>query len=371
MACDPQQTTCCGIIYCKDCLERSSFCPTCRKRTSSFADHVSLRRIKALKVMCSNGEDGCAWTGKLDDLEDHLARCERAKVVCTNGCDDEVCRSDLEKHLESECSLRPHRCPHCNEEGTYEDITGEHLESICPMIEISCPNEGCEFREKQIIVGYHRASCPKERLQCEYEGIGCDEEVTRDTLKEHNEQYLQQHLKLAMEKAAVQQSNFQTPPRVFKMPYFKLHRESHGRWESPAFYSHPGGYKMIISVEINRNDYLSLYVHLVDGENDHNLIWPFRGKVTIELLNQVANNEHKCSDVRYVSSQQESYNKRPQNCPQSKTSGWGKRAFVGCNDSKFSQYHKGDCLYFRISKVHVNDANKPWLTPTDCPKVIH
>ncbi len=357
---DPQQISCCGKVYCKDCLTECETCPTCRKRSSSFADLVSSKRIQSLKVTCDNENAGCAWSGKLGDLDDHLSVCEMAKVICTKGCWISVCRRDLEQHLNSECSQRLHKCPHCHKEDAYSNIMTIH-QTECPMVEISCPNEGCEFQNKRVVVGFHQASCPKERVQCEYSEAGCDMEVTRDALEEHTTQCIKQHLKLAMNKVAAQQSIFQIPPRVFKMPHFQQHKSSNTTWESPAFYSHPGGYKMVISVRVvsGSRHMFWVYAHLVLGENDHNLVWPFQGVVTIELLNQETNNGHIHTQINYENEEEDYYNKRPQNCPRNKTERKG--------EIIVSSIHciKDDCLYFRVSNVTVRDSNKPWLTPTD------
>ena len=65
---DPLQTQCCGKLYCKSCLERlqgpnKGTSPTFRKRRfSTLSDHISNRRIKALKLTCDNKEKGCKWT---------------------------------------------------------------------------------------------------------------------------------------------------------------------------------------------------------------------------------------------------------------------------------------------------------------------
>ena len=54
---------------------------------------------------------------------------------------------------------------------------------------------------------------------------------------------------------------------------------------------------MCINVECNRYDdgigtHVSVYAHLMHGENDDHLQWPFTGRVTIELLNQLEDNGH-------------------------------------------------------------------------------
>ena len=57
-------------------------------------------------------------------------------------------------------------------------------------------------------------------------------------------------------------------------------------WVSPPFYSSPQGYKMCLKVaSTNDQENLSVYVHVLQGEYDDELIWPFEGRVSVELVN--------------------------------------------------------------------------------------
>ena len=67
-------------------------------------------------------------------------------------------------------------------------------------------------------------------------------------------------------------------------------------WYSRPFYSHPSGYKMCVgvaaqgvltSVSENKGSHLAIGVCLMKGEYDNSLKWPFRGEVTIQLLNHL------------------------------------------------------------------------------------
>lgn len=62
-------------------------------------------------------------------------------------------------------------------------------------------------------------------------------------------------------------------------------------FKSDPFYSHPGGYKMVVVVRPNglgdkKGTYVSLHVHLLPGEFDGQLHWPFSGKVTVQAYNR-------------------------------------------------------------------------------------
>ncbi len=211
---------------------------------------------------------------------------------------------------------------------------------------------------------FHRASCPKEGVHCEYVKVGCDAVVARDSLEEHNRQYARQHLKLATDRLAAQRSICQVPPRVFKMQNVEYYKKHGKTWKSPAFYSHPGGYKMHICVKVGYH--ISVYVYLVAGENDHNLVWPFQGCVTIHLLNQEVNYNHHTTSVEFQGNESKEYSKRPQKHVDGER--WGFEKFISHaklqSTHRNLQYLKDDCLYFRIDQVNIYKDNRPWLTPT-------
>jgi TNF receptor-associated factor 4 len=67
-------------------------------------------------------------------------------------------------------------------------------------------------------------------------------------------------------------------------------------FQFPPFYTHPNGYHMALRVYANGSDgkgsYLSVHVHMLRGEHDDKLKWPFIGKVTFTLFNQLEDKNH-------------------------------------------------------------------------------
>ena len=113
-----------------------------------------------------------------------------------------------------------------------------------------------------------------------------------------------------------------------------------------------------------RNQQISVCVYLMCGENDDHLRWPFLGKVTVELLNQLEDNKHHSSTITFS---EHAPNQRVVNALRT-TSGWGLRCYVahaslGHNECKNCQYLKDDCLFFRV-RVDA-PGPKPWLITHD------
>ena len=98
------------------------------------------------------------------------------------------------------------------------------------------------------------------------------------------------------------------------------------------------------------------------GENDDRLTWPFRGEVSIELLNQLEDANHYARLIHFTDDEhgQRLYVSRI-------GEGYGYRTFCPHSDlvhdaTRNCQYLKDDCVCFRV-KVKVYSP-KPWLVPT-------
>lgn len=71
---DPWQSVGCGHMFCKRCLEEgkflnSDFCPVDLKETKYHKDRACGREVLALPVYCLNRSSGCAWKGRLVQLQ--------------------------------------------------------------------------------------------------------------------------------------------------------------------------------------------------------------------------------------------------------------------------------------------------------------
>ena len=164
----------------------------------------------------------------------------------------------------------------------------------------------------------------------------------------------------------------QLPPYFITMCDFQWHKENDNYWYSPPFYTHPKGYKMGLRVDANGSGngtgtHVSVYAHLMQGEFDGDLKWPFRSHVVIQLCNQLQDKYHhgitidfsETTDARVVSRV---------TTGDIAESGWGLQTLILHNDLDFNpttncQYLKNDCLHFRI--VAVESLSEPGVLPTE------
>ncbi len=323
--------------------------------------------------------------GELRHVDNHLKTCDYVKLECPNECVfDEVTqffRKDLQKHLEDECPRRQHSCPHCQETGQYEHITGEHIED-CPKMIIECSNAPhCKATFPQETKHTHLSTCQYQEVACKYSEFGCEKMQFRKDLQEH-ENDDNAHLRIAMttvltlKKQCMLNTQLQCSHmkdqliKIFKMPSFKEKQTNNNEFYSDPFYTHPRGYKVVINIDANgynehKGTHVSVWVYLMRGEYDDQLEFPFKGTIKFELLNQLEDKNHHCES--YTHDGTLDCSKRVIDGERS-NGAQGVQDFIshkdlGHNTTKNCQYLQDDCLVFRIS-VDV-PSYKPWLLCTN------
>ena len=156
---------------------------------------------------------------------------------------------------------------------------------------------------------------------------------------------------------------------------------------SPAFYTHPHGYRMCVGVNPNgygkaNGTHISIFTHMMKGPFDDYLKWPFRGEITIQIVNQVGDHDHvemiipytdKTPDdvagrvtgkeremfewrVHQFASSYESARRKYHNDTQRTDKGWGIHQFLAhdklqYNAARQTQYLKDNTLHIRVMKV--------------------
>ena len=69
---EPVQTSC-GHLFCKECVEGVTRCPSCCEQFTSVPGHFNNRWVRSLRVKCSFAANGCKWVGDLGDVGEHEA----------------------------------------------------------------------------------------------------------------------------------------------------------------------------------------------------------------------------------------------------------------------------------------------------------
>jgi hypothetical protein len=81
------------------------------------------------------------------------------------------------------------------------------------------------------------------------------------------------------------------PPFYIIVTNYNHYRINNLLFKSDPFYSHADGYKMTLIIRPNgigdrKGTHISLHLHLLPGEFDDQLCWPFSGKITIQAYNR-------------------------------------------------------------------------------------
>ena len=296
---EPYQATCCGKSFCKECIERinanNQDCPTCNDKNLNLFHNKGLQQsLNDFEVYCSHWSKGCEWRGELRELDKHL-------------------NSDppADKSLEG-----------------------------CPFTVISCPlsHTGCEVKLPRRDIKIH--------VNDDLISHVMKQSALVNELKEKIER-LEEALRVA--------TNTGQPigPVEMTMSNFQQHQDNDNDWFSPPFYTHPHGYKLCFCVGPNgygdgELTHLGVSVHLMFGEFDDQLKWPFRGDITYQLVDQGGNEDHIEKVLHFTD----------HTCDVTKRVTEGERSFRGLGSSKLlplsdlqPKYLKRNCIKLRIVQV--------------------
>ncbi len=234
---------------------------------------------------------------------------------------------------------------------------------------VACPNKesGCRLSVERGKTKQHVSVCEFTEVACAYESLGCGVRMMRNDVEKHKREAREKHLDLSLDTVSSLKEQHKTLSEgealVFKLPGYASKKEKDERFYSTPFYTHPGGYKLCINVDANgygdgAGTHVSIFTKISEGRYDSQLPWPFKGSVTYQLLNQLADDRHHHRVHIFDDSDD----------MQAGSSCIGYQQFLPhsslCLDPATNpQYLLDDTLYFRVS-VKV-DNHKPWLVCTD------
>ena len=337
-------------------------------------------------MSCSHEREGCDWSGRLGDYDAHSKVCFYEETTCPNGCKETVLNRDLDDHVKNKCSNRLVTCKDCDESIYFHELK-EHPNS-CGSVKVKCPNFGCKAIVCRGNLCAHSSVCPREELICPHENLGCETLVLRKDLSRHLLGNADMHLLLASKTVSQLEDELKetrkklisaeakllsrrVPPATFIMNDYARLKSENQLWKSPAFFTHPNGYRMHIEVypgggpEEESREFLSLYFRMSSGPNDDNLIWPFRGVSAVEILNQTQNRYHHLMAINWATAGENVTQKPRSGSPWEVSEGWGLQKFISHTDlearSAERAYVHNDSIYFRVRSVKVDSSCKSWL----------
>ena len=302
-------------------------------------------------------------------VEKHLSadgKCTFVAVECPLKCGKRIQRRHLVKHQAKECSKRQFNCQHCGGyQSTHEKVVNDHWPK-CQQYPQVCPNKcSTGSLERRSLKRHLKEECPLQEIECYFSNAGCKKRAKRRLMKKH----LDEHLKMTTEKcneleavvndlqlAFAPKPVFIPPPDTI-MDNFGGKKNDDTRWYSPAFNTHVGGYKMCLKVTANgwgsgKGTHVGLAGYLMKGEFDSHLQWPFKGEITVELVNQ---KEGGKNSINRIPDLEEVCERVTEGERASK--GWGFGTFIAHTDlykpEEDKEYLLNDTLIFRITNIEV------------------
>jgi len=393
----PVLSSCCGHHFCQSCIDRAiaknHICPLCNEQGfTTFLDKDCERKIKALKVSCKLKFRGCHWAGELGRLEHHLdmkgGDCEFVEVECEFsclGCTVKLPRKDLPQHYNSNThnhlllSLRTTSRleSRLQEQHQQQD---EAMRAIWRSLQQK--EQQIQERDSQILAIEQQLEEKDSRILAIEQQV--NEVMTKLYEKDEKLIRLEEKLVVMEGKQILQQSKVTDTPGklqqnvthtssmttvawdhtkiviptpVITMTRVEEHKWIDDDWYSAPFYTHVCGYKMCIRVKpaghgSGKGTHLSVFIHLMCGEYDEFLQWPFHGEVTFQLLNQRKDGWHVQKSMQMIDSKAciRVVNRR------ANVLGFGFECFMvntklGYNRITGTEYLKNDTLKFRVLSV--------------------
>ena len=143
----------------------------------------------------------------------------------------------------------------------------------------------------------------------------------------------------------------------FTMTNFEQHKKENSPWYSPPFYTHPHGYKMGLSVYPNGQGdavgtHASVFVHLLRGEFDEHLKWPFQGNITITMMDQDEDRRHFTRMVSFTDQIPLIHRQKVTQSCHGMNQGFGVPSFLPLINL-VPHYLKNDSLKLRILRIEL------------------
>ena len=174
--------------------EQTPVCEMCVTEGVSSQPMMRFRKmIPQLQVKCRLTTRGCEWNGMICKVEEHLNVCPEFVLQCQNSCDIILPRKELEEHLKHLCTKRIVDCEHCHLSLMYKNLS-QHYD-VCLEFQLSCPNK-CDVIVKRKQLNTHiDTDCLNTVVDCPYRKFGCEQEVKKSELEDHEKVNETLHLK--------------------------------------------------------------------------------------------------------------------------------------------------------------------------------
>ena len=336
------------------CPQRPYTCEYCAEYKSTFEDvaHSHWSECKCFLLPCPKE---CKPSGsgiQRQCLDQHVKEeCPLTVVQCElhhAGCEMILPRKDMAEHMKEDSiahiSLLVHELNQ-----TKQELTHTKQELTQTKQELTQKVATQERFEQELT---RKVTTQGQELEAK---------LRETQLQAIDQIQIQQQCELLELRAEIEMQR-DIPPVTIKMAGFDELKKKGTTWYSRPFYTGMGGYKMCLNVYANgygagKGTHVSVCTCLMRGELDSHLKWPFQGTITIQLVNQLENNNHRTYPIPYTDESSDATSGQVIDGERSH----GRDCLVFLPHSKLGlsvannrQYLKDDCLIFRIVPVKLN-----------------
>ena len=332
------------------CPKRPFSCEYCHSYESHYEDVINNHWPVCgyHPVQCPNE---CGTFPQRQALENHITRdCPKTFIDCDFhhvGCDVRLPRKDMPAHLHENlvthmslqaASYNKLLASHNELQASHATLQTSHTVLHDKVNKMESENDILKKKLETTQRENHQAATRMEDME---QQLALLQEPTEDE---------------AVANPASKVKSHALPPSgyfEFMMENFEQHKVTNDKWYSVPFYSYPQGYKFCLRVDANgsgndKGTHISVYLYLLKGEFDDHLKWPFRGEITVQLVDQEGEEKHYCYTIPYANKTSDEHAGRVTEGDRRK--GWGRSNFISVDKLK-ANYLKNDTLCFRITKI--------------------
>ncbi|XP_074605798.1 TNF receptor-associated factor 6-like isoform X1 [Acropora palmata] len=301
---------------------------------------------KHLEDDCPNRTIPCSFCAEeilWNSMENHLVDCPQYPLSCEKCGKENIPRNEMQDHNEKECPRAELKCPFsvvgCQFEGTrpavdkhVKDKMFIHLTDLTKefgALKIEQPGyQAAKSRSRRTRGGVEAQEQANEGLLPNNLATLCQQQQTEIDLlrgqvnemtalmgsleRRLNESHLRvetplQELTMRFNRQETRAFEFEgrvcNGSYIWRIENYRQRRQDAINGiatavHSPAFYTSLYGYKLCLRINLNGVDsgvgrYIALFVHMMQGDYDSILEWPFTGRITLTILDQSEGTEFR------------------------------------------------------------------------------
>ncbi|KAL4825298.1 hypothetical protein H8958_020253 [Nasalis larvatus] len=326
----------CGHRFCKACIIKSirdagHKCPVDNEillENQLFSDNFAKREILSLMVKCPHEVptslpkfhinihilkdcprrqvscDNCAASVAFEDKEIHDQRCPLANVIC-EYCNTILIREQMPNHYDLDCPTAPIPCTFstfgCHEKMQrnhlarhLQENTQSHMRMLAQAVHSLSliPDSGYVSEVQNFQETIHQLEGRLVRQDHQIRELTAKTETQSTYVSE-----LKRTIRTLEDKVAEIEAQQCNGIYIWKIGNFGMHLKCQEEEKpvvihSPGFYTGKPGYKLCMRLHLQLPtaqccaNYISLFVHTMQGEYDSHLPWPFQGTIRLTILDQ-------------------------------------------------------------------------------------